>query len=117
MSYFEKETAPVPFHALDNPLVQGMHAEGRKLLQADGVHTMLDLSTAHMPNTSPNFGPARHVEHEYGYVVWVTGEKGEMPDVPGWLVEPMVYAIHHKCMLINFDRDADVVDSLMCWEW
>ena len=81
------------------------------------IRTCLDLSTAHMIGSSPNFGDARHTETEYGYVVWVTGEKGELPPVPGWLVEIMAYAIQQDCLLINFDRDADTMDLFHTWEW
>jgi hypothetical protein len=65
----------------------------------------------------PNFGDCRVVEHEYGYIVFVTGEIGEMPDVPGWLVEAMVLAVRSGCMLINYDADGDVEDGLATWEW
>ena len=81
------------------------------------IRPCLDLSTAHMPSTSPNFGQARHVGTGYGYVVWVTGEKGKIPPVPGWLVEIMAYAIQQDCLLVNFDRDAESTDLFRTWEW
>lgn len=81
------------------------------------IRPCLDLSTSHMVGPSPNFGDARHVETEHGYVVWVTGEVGKFPPVPGWLVEIMVYALQQDCLLINFDNDADTMDPFRTWEW
>lgn len=81
------------------------------------IRTCLDLSTAHMIRSSPNFGDARHTETEHGYVVWVTGETALGLGVPGWLVEIMAYAIQQDCLLINFDRDADTMDLFHTWEW
>lgn len=81
------------------------------------IRKCLDLSTAHMPRSSPTFGEARFVEHEYGYVVYVCGEKGEIPPVPGWLVGIMGYAVQQDCLLINFDGDADIDSRFNTWDW
>ena len=80
------------------------------------VRKCLDLSTAHMPASSPTFGDARSVQTQHGYVVYVTGELGELPPVPGWLVEIMLYALQQNCLLINFDHDAEVSDLFRTWE-
>lgn len=75
---------------------------------------MLDLSTAHMPCTKPDFGKARHQENEYGFVVWVGDIVDEAPD---WLEPIMRNARGNNCILINFDRDADTDDEFKTYEW
>ena len=76
------------------------------------LRKLLELSTAHMPNTSPDFGRVRVISFEYGFVVWVT----EPDDIPAWLTPIMKYA-YKKCTLILFDGDAEVVENFETWDW
>ena len=83
-----------------------------------GIRNMLDLSTAHMPSEEPDFGGHRVTKHEYGFIVFVPGsdvlwDRG----TPQWLHPCMKRAQEEGCILINFDRDAGIVDGLPCWEW
>lgn len=38
------------------------------------IYKMLDLSTAHVPAGTVDFGNSRWVAHEYGYVVFISPE-------------------------------------------
>lgn len=83
-----------------------------------GYATMLDLGTAHMPCSKPEFGTCRNVEHEYGYVVFVSGEEDqEVAEIPEWLLPAYKRAQERSCILINFDRDGEVAVGLPTWEW
>lgn len=86
-----------------------IHARGA------GVANCLDLSTAHMPNSSPRWRGLRAVAHEHGFTVFVSSEPiGEEPD---WAMRVLEYARANNCILINFDQDGEVLDFLPKWEW
>jgi len=78
---------------------------------------LLDLSTAHIPNTAPCFGPARIREFEYGYVVWVVNPKYDKWETAEWLRPIMEHAYDNDCMLILFDKDADTVEEFKTYDW
>ena len=87
-------------------------------LSDDGIHSMYDLSTAHLPESDPDWGDLRFEQYEYGYVVWVVSE--DLLDdggVPVWLYPIMEQAIYNECLLIKFDADALVVDHFDTYEW
>jgi len=91
------------------------HSNGR-----NGVANMLDLSTSHMPASSPDWGDLRVAEHEHGWVVFVPGglDDEEFEElVPEWARPVMRYALDFDCILINFDQDSEVVEGLPTWEW
>jgi hypothetical protein len=98
------------------------------------VEHILALSTAHLPNTNPDFGDLRVSSFEYGYVVWVTGKLfGDWsgPDkvvdgirlldptktIPEWLIPAMTKADDAGCTLILFDRDGLTDPDLPTWDW
>ena len=74
---------------------------------------MLDLSTAHAPSDSPDFGELRVARHEYGWIVFVQPAS----NAPAWLTPIHVLAVQNDCILINFDRDGPCVDGLPTYEW
>lgn len=78
------------------------------------IRPALFLSTAHMPESEPDFGDLPTVEYEFGYLLFMT-----LPDIPtpGWLVPIMDYARDNGCMIINFDRDEDTVERFPVYEW
>lgn len=80
---------------------------------------VLDLSTSHMPSTSPEWGGLRVVEHEYGYVVFVAGEPTEeaLAAEPEWIRPVMLVARAADCTMVNFDQAGEQVDDLPTWEW
>ena len=83
---------------------------------------MFDLSTAHMPSSSPEWGTVRAVPHETGWVVFVPGGDAvpsaeQLEGEPEWLRPLLKEAREHPAMLINFDQDAPVCDDLPTWEW
>lgn len=73
----------------------------------------LDLSTAHWPGPQPDFGPNRALSTKYGAVVWPT----DLANTPDWLHPIVEVALAHDCIIINFDRDADMDDQFETFEW
>jgi hypothetical protein len=92
------------------------------LQRSSAVHKMLDVSTAHMPSTSPDWGSVRAVQHETGWVAFVPGVDGtpseaQISGEPAWLRELLEYAREEECLVINFDQDSGTYDHLPKWEW
>ncbi len=91
----------------------------------DITKKMLDLSTAHMPSSEPDFGTVRVSQHDTGFIVFVTElSHPEIPswmspiiEIPHWLNPIIEYANAQECILINFDRDADVEDMFKTFDW
>lgn len=84
------------------------------------IEKVLDLSTAHAPSPNPDFGEARYVAHSFGWIVFVQGPQGnhqELDGVPAWLIPIMMKAQNEKCILINFDMDAEEIEGLSTWDW
>ena len=83
------------------------------------VEKVLVLSTAHMPSSLPDFGEIRHVEHDFGFIVFVCldDEEREMKLAPEWLRPLIKIANGQQCNYINFDADAPVDGNLNVWEW
>lgn len=87
------------------------------------VENIWTLSTAHMPSTSPVFHNhqvtppinPRVIEHDYGYLVCI------YPSVEkycaAWLLPVVKKALENNCVMINFDRDADVDSSFRTYDW
>lgn len=80
------------------------------------IHSMLDLSTSHVPSENPDFGNYRHVEHGYGWVVFVPLGDSYL-NCPEWLHKIILYADANNCVLINFDRDAEVDSKFKTYNW
>ncbi len=76
------------------------------------VHSMLDLSTAHIPQ-SRYFGGLRFSQTEYGYVVFVDPYQA---NVPKWLRPIHDYAVDRDCILINFDANSHVIDDFEAFD-
>lgn len=85
----------------------------------DLIEGCLVLSTAHMPETEPEFGGLRSVEFRYGYVVWSTDaeQAAEEGGVPEWLVPINESADRLGATLILFDRDAEKCNDFREYEW
>ena len=83
---------------------------------------MLDLSTGHMPNTSPDWGDFRVRAFEYGFVVWVSepSERSDSPFLkacPEWLMPIMKAAYDEGARLLLFDADAETHPHWATYEW
>lgn len=104
--------------------------EGKKKMKPDTVHelqgftplkTMVDLSTAHVPEPNPDFGDLRAQPHKYGWIVFVhgaeAGDDGANDGVPVWLLPIVEYAQAHGAFLVNFDQDGTRCDMFQTWEW
>lgn len=91
----------------------------RGKMRNPNVQKVLDLSTAHMPESSPYFGELRSAEHVYGWIVWVIDfrEDPAQPNFPKWLEPIMLMALAEDCMLIHFDRDAAKIEGLQEYDW
>jgi hypothetical protein len=81
------------------------------------IENMLVLSTAHMPESQPDFGEFRVLEDEYCFVAFVSEFLFIDSKVPEWLEPVMEYAIDKNCSCIIFDMGADTVPTLKTWEW
>ena len=81
---------------------------------ARNFKTVLDLSTAHVPNPKPDFGDVRVEAHEYGWIVWVTDITDEGAD---WLKPILAEARKRECVLVLFDQDAEKFDGLKTYDW
>ena len=87
------------------------------------IEKVLALSTAHMPKEIPNFGKARAVIHEWGFIVFVVELETRRPtpetpwDGDAWLQPIMELAIKNECTLILFDRDCNEDPDLETWDW
>ena len=80
---------------------------------------MLDLSTGHMPNTSPDWGDYRVRAFEYGFVVWISKPNGAHWDetCPEWLMPIMKAAYDEGAKLLLFDADAEIHPHWATYEW
>lgn len=84
------------------------------------IEQMLALSTAHMPNPTPNFGELRSLDDEYGIIVFVYSvfaEDHHGEEVPQWIRPIMKLAREKGCRYIYFDRDVSTIDGLQTWDW
>lgn len=77
------------------------------MFKDDVFEKTLVLSTAHMPESDPDFGSVRNIEHEYGFIAFVA-DKDLEENSPRWIVEVMNFARANDCSMVNFDRDASV---------
>jgi hypothetical protein len=82
-------------------------------LPSDNVENSLTISTAHVPSPSPDFGRERVVEHDYGWIVFVSLEG----DAPSWLRPILSLAIENECTIVNFDQAATELDNLRTYDW
>lgn len=83
------------------------------------VQTMLDLSTAHMPEADPDWGDERVLPHDYGFILFVRGDPDDddIESLPEWLKPIYELAIRAGAMLVNFDQDGGRYTCLPSWEW
>ena len=71
------------------------------------VRTLLDVSTAHV-HPDHVFGNHRVQEHEHGWIVYLCEDTSADPD---WLKPIVLEAKKVNAMIVNFDRDADMVEG------
>jgi hypothetical protein len=80
------------------------------------VRKMLDLSTAHMPESSLDWGGVRVVEHEHGFIVFVDSSEEAEAMVPVWLMSIWKFAAAEGCFLINLDSDGQRYEQFKRFE-
>jgi len=76
---------------------------------------ILDLSTSHVKGPDPNWGDMRALEHDHGWIVYVS--PGAEDSVPSWFRPIYEAAVENKCLLVNFDSSADTTGCFETWEW
>ena len=84
----------------------------RGKVREEWVQKCLDLSTAHIPSSEPDWGEVVALRYEHGWVVF-TQVWGE----PSWLSPVFGIAEHLGCTLVKFDCDGPERDDLEKWEW
>lgn len=108
---------------------------------ASRIIKVLDLSTAHLPESLMNgpIGPLNSIEGviayahgEYGFLLWVPDDPQEHADdypnpadddvcsdegVPAEVLAVQLYARGLGCDYVLFDRDADTNADLPTWDW
>jgi hypothetical protein len=87
------------------------------LSEEEWIQPMLDLSTAHMPESEPDWWNFKFAQVDSGYVVWVSEAEIEDNNCPPWLEEIMLYALERGCVLIQFHSDAPVAAMFETYEW
>ncbi len=115
-------TTPIAdFYAEDGDETEAMGRAQRcaLLLEDNGVKTMLDLSTAHMPCGEPDWGDERVSHHEHGVILFLRDDPSpeELEDMPAWLAPIYDLGWRAGAILVNFDRDAEAYGDLPTWEW
>ena len=78
----------------------------------DGIQRYLDLSTAHIPSSEPDWGEVDALRYEYGWIVFA-----HVGDEPIWLSPVLELALRMGCTLVKFDCDGPERDDLEKWEW
>jgi hypothetical protein len=90
------------------------------------IRTVLDLSTAHLPEPLGSHGLADEdgviaYPLPYGWLMWVPPDPDEHaadhPDLPPDVLTIQRYARRLGCDYVLFDRDAERVDDLPTWNW
>jgi len=76
----------------------------------------LELNTAHLPESDPDFSFCSAYETNYGWIVFPvhTEYTGNLPD---WLQPIVKFAFDNGCSLIHFDRDAEVDSNFKTYDW
>jgi hypothetical protein len=110
-------------------------------LPAAAIKRLIDLSTSHMTakdatlcdeldifGSSPEENLPRIIEHNYGYIIFVTSDPETMQTYLDGLRQAgfseAFVDIYHRAatsentiMMINFDRDAAPIDELPSFDW
>ena len=85
------------------------------------IRKFLELSSAHMPDPDPGFGPFRALEDEYGTFLffWRPASRHEARSVPPWLRTILAFSRqrYRDCWVIYFDRDGEIEPNLPVFEW
>jgi len=76
----------------------------------------LELSTAHLPDSDPDFGSCLVSDTRYGFIVFPihTEYIGSLPD---WIQPIIRFAFDNGCSLIHFDRDAEEDSQFKTYDW
>lgn len=78
----------------------------------------LNISTAHMPSSEPNFGTHSAYSFLYGYFMYVCFDPCEdHSNEPGWITKVLSYAHKNSFDMIVFDADASVDIALPTFDW
>lgn len=84
------------------------------------IRNALCLSTAHYPNPEPEFGNIRVCQTEFGSIVFPCADgEGEIAvnEFPEWIIPILKFAIENECVMIEFDRDNEVMNQFLSYDW
>lgn len=103
------------------------------------IEKVLTLSTAHMhPDTDCILNELKEGDslkdllpryiktnaHEYGWLFFISLELKETINTKDFvnkkltdLASVFLYAVDQGCIYVNFDRDADIIDDLIQYDW
>lgn len=84
------------------------------------IEKILVLSTAHMPESEPDFGSTRVLYGEHDCVIPLPrfdDDEDWTPWFADWQIPIVVYALNQECTYIAFDRDADIDDQFETYNW
>lgn len=97
------------------------------------IDRMLCMSTSHLRDTTCNEwlagkheGITAYQKGEYGWFVyagaedsyqWETNGDPDDPDIPNELKLCIAFAREHDCAWITFDRDGEIVEGLVVFNW
>jgi hypothetical protein len=90
------------------------------------IRTVLDLSTAHLPEHLGRHGLSGQDsviadQLEHGWLMWVPPDPdahaADHPDLPPEALAVQRYARQCGCDYVLFDTDADQIGDLPTWDW
>ena len=76
----------------------------------------LELSTAHLPESHPDFSFCSAYDTNYGWIV-TPCHTDYVTSLPDWMQPIIKFAFDNNCSLIHFDRDADVDSNFQTYNW
>jgi len=78
------------------------------------IEKIFVLSTAHMPESNPDFGSLRVLQGEYEHIVAGTAT---CRFTVVWCIPIMEQARADGCTYVCFEADADIDDRFVIYEW
>ena len=78
------------------------------------IEKIFVLSTAHMPNSDPNFGDLRVLKGTYEHIIPCVARADMITE---WWGPIMEQALADGCTYVCFEADADIDDRFVIYEW
>ena len=78
------------------------------------IEKILVLSTAHMPNSNPNFGDLRVLKGTYEHIIPCVARADMITE---WWGPIMEKALTDGCSYVCFEADGDTYDQFETYNW